>query len=707
VDAFGAELYEFRNEGIMSKAIRFSIFFALLIVLFGIGYLFNSTIIPSPDIENTWFYSGILMLLISTFFIEPYYSAPMNVTINSISLLLSLLSLKTLFTAKFDSWIWWSLFGYLALLFIASLFAIILRDTETSDDSFLNKSSKYLKKISVTLGSGRIVYSVLFIVFLLLYYSIQTYKTLLIMLFWAFIIIIEPYKLTIFRKEQTRANDVGKIIGVQSRKIFLSKLYNNRSAIAGVRLFDTVAFRYSMRDNPTTYFGLVIDRYLLNEEKWVKVLHVYETSAVNMKEKDNVLYKVSEIPNEEVNERIKRLVGIVIENSEISKIRFSFNSKLSKLEAGDIVEIKFGENAIYYQITNGITVKENLLDRNEIGFIRTEATQLGIWNSEEMIFEKYGWVPEINTPVYLSTTQATEKKIELPEYCIGKIPNIGIPAIIDLDTAIDHHIGILGITGSGKSFISIDIINNLIKLRKVICIDFTGEYSRKLTTGNPVRLLGDVEKLKDVEDMIAKYESSKSDKNKVDALNYKRKIVERITDHIREFYESTETNLGIFELPDLSNTTFILEFTSLFFDALFKYKKTVEGKLCLVIEEAHTIIPETNMLGDLGDYSSNKAVVNKIGQIALQGRKYGIGFIVIAQRTANVSKTILTQCNSLICFQAFDNTSFEFQKNYLDEEYIKAIPNMKRYHAVLVGKAFRSNIPMIVDLTREIEKRST
>lgn len=690
------------KEDEMSKAIRFLIFFSLLAILFVIAYLFNSTIIPSPDLENTWLYSGMVMLLISMFFIEPYYSAPMNVTINAISLLLSFLSIKSQFTAKFDSWIWWCLFVYIVVIFATSLMAIILRNNDLSEDDAVNKIATNMRKISVLLGSGRLVYSVVFVVFLLLFYGIQSYKTLVAMLFWALIIIIEPYKLKIVRQGKNKTTDVGKIIGVQSRKIFISKLYNNRTAIAGVRLFDTVAFRYSMRDNSNTYYGLVIDRYLLNEEKWVKVLHVYESTEANLKEKDNVLYKVDEIPNADVNEKIQRLVGIVIDNSEISRIRFSFNSKLNKLESGDIVEILQSDSVIYYQITNGVTVKENLLDRNEIGYIRTEATQLGVWNRKEMVFEKYGWVPEINTPVYLSTPQRVTEKIELPEYCIGKVPNIGIPAIIDLDTAIDHHIGILGITGSGKSFIAIDIINNLIKLRKVICIDFTGEYCEKLKDSNPVRLIGDPTKLQEVEDIIAKYESSKAEKNKVDALGYKRKLIERITEHINEFYQSKENNLGIFELPDLSNTSFILEFTSLFFDALFKYKKTVAGKLCLVIEEAHTIVPETNMLGDLGDYSSNKAVVNKIGQIALQGRKYGIGFIVIAQRTANVSKTILTQCNSLICFQAFDNTSFEFLKNYIDEEYIKAIPNMKKYHAVLVGKAFRSSIPMIVDLSRPI-----
>ncbi|MBC8367229.1 ATP-binding protein [bacterium] len=94
--------------------------------------------------------------------------------------------------------------------------------------------------------------------------------------------------------------------------------------------------------------------------------------------------------------------------------------------------------------------------------------------------------------------------------------------------------------------------------------------------------------------------------------------------------------------------------------------------------------------------------MNKIGQIALQGRKYGIGFLIIAQRTANVSKTVLTQCNSIICFQAFDETSYRFLENHLGVQMVKALPRLPKYHAIAVGKAFRSNIPMIVDLTRPL-----
>jgi DNA helicase HerA-like ATPase len=157
----------------------------------------------------------------------------------------------------------------------------------------------------------------------------------------------------------------------------------------------------------------------------------------------------------------------------------------------------------------------------------------------------------------------------------------------------------------------------------------------------------------------------------------------------------------VFELPDLSNTSFILEFTQMFLEGVFIYAKQNPGnKYCIVLEEAHTIIPESSFLGDLGDYGSNKGLVSKMGQIALQGRKYGVGFIVIAQRTANVSKTVLTQCNTVICFQAFDETSFTFLGNYVGKDMVQALPNLKQYHAIIAGKAVKSNMPMIVDLKR-------
>jgi DNA helicase HerA-like ATPase len=69
--------------------------------------------------------------------------------------------------------------------------------------------------------------------------------------------------------------------------------------------------------------------------------------------------------------------------------------------------------------------------------------------------------------------------------------------------------------------------------------------------------------------------------------------------------------------------------------------------------------------------------------------------MVIAQRTANVSKTVLTQCNSVVAFQQFDKTGADFLTNYMGSEMVGALPMLRPRQAIAVGKAFRSGMPTI------------
>src|SRR2546430_10232986 len=99
----------------------------------------------------------------------------------------------------------------------------------------------------------------------------------------------------------------------------------------------------------------------------------------------------------------------------------------------------------------------------------------------------------------------------------------------------------------------------------------------------------------------------------------------------------------------------------------------------------------------LGDFDS-KGLVAKIAQIALQGRKYKVGLLVIAQRTATVSKTVLTQCNTMITLTCFDETSMDFLRNLYGETHTKLIPNLPPLHAVVFGKGVRSERPIVVEI---------
>jgi uncharacterized protein len=99
----------------------------------------------------------------------------------------------------------------------------------------------------------------------------------------------------------------------------------------------------------------------------------------------------------------------------------------------------------------------------------------------------------------------------------------------------------------------------------------------------------------------------------------------------------------------------------------------------------------------LGDYDS-RGLVKKITQIALQRRKYRVGLLVIAQRTATVSKSVLTQCNTVITLNCFDETSLGFLGNVYGDAYTRLIPNLPKLYAVVFGKAVRSDRPVIVEI---------
>ena len=118
-------------------------------------------------------------------------------------------------------------------------------------------------------------------------------------------------------------------------------------------------------------------------------------------------------------------------------------------------------------------------------------------------------------------------------------------------------------------------------------------------------------------------------------------------------------NLALFELPEITNTKATLRLTELYLSTIMAWAREHRRarQVMIVLEEAHTIVPETFSSGFDSD---TQWVVSRIGQIALQGRKYGVGLLVVTQRTALVSKTILSQCNTFFTHSLIDQTSLNF-----------------------------------------------
>ncbi|WP_417334689.1 ATP-binding protein [Halarcobacter sp.] len=675
---------------------RFMIFVIFLVSFIFLNYQFTNSLLPSTNTKDLWFYSGLFMTLFSILFIEPYYSSPKNVITNAIPLFLVFMSIQNSFTNEI---FWWIAISIVLLLITLAIISMTIEDKNKSIDHWQNLFSDRIKRIIVVIGQGKVLYSSVFIVVLLTYYSIQDKYTLILFGIWFIIVSINPKSLsnTFSTAKKTYSKEaIGNIIGVESNGMYLTKIFEDKN---NIHKFDTIEFVYPFENAKQVSQGLVFDTYLLNDEKWAKVLELKKENK-NSKYDDNIVYKASLSQELKLND----FVGVIAENSTIGKIKFHYSKKDDNLEEGDLVEVNIKGKVIYYQVVEGFTNIEVLESKNKSGFIQGEAIQLGEWNNDNLNFNKYGWVPQINTPIYIANTDSINiNEFSYPEYKLGVIPKTHLPSVINLHDAVSHHMALIGVTGSGKSFLAREIIKELQNDTKVICVDFTGEYIKELASLKPIHLINS-SKLSEVEKHIADKETEANKgryADKAKLLEYKTNIQEKLNEYIDTFIKSPDDKISLFELPELSNTTFILEFTQMFLEGVFNYAKQNEGqKICIVLEEAHTIIPETNFLGDLGDYGSTKALVSKMSQIALQGRKYGVGLMILAQRTANVSKTVLTQCNTIVCFQAFDETSFTFLSNYIGKDLVQTLPHLKQYHAVVTGKAIKSNLPMIIDLDR-------
>jgi hypothetical protein len=193
----------------------------------------------------------------------------------------------------------------------------------------------------------------------------------------------------------------------------------------------------------------------------------------------------------------------VVEGSNISSIRFEVASN-NQLQEGLLVFVCQGKKIIYYQIIDAIT-EEETFSKNPRGKHIAIAGQLGELHPKKG-FIKHGWLPFMNTPVFLPQRKlkAVEKrKIDDDEMEIGAIPNTKIPIIISLKDMLEYHTALLGVTGTGKTELAFDIIKNQIKRGiKVVCIDFTGEYSPRLSDLKPSSLGLDEAQSEELQDRI-------------------------------------------------------------------------------------------------------------------------------------------------------------------------------------------------------------
>src|SRR5690606_9938468 len=134
-----------------------------------------------------------------------------------------------------------------------------------------------------------------------------------------------------------------------------------------------------------------------------------------------------------------------------------------------------------------------------------------------------------------------------------------------------HHMAVVGVTGTGKSVFSRNLIRQYLKdgNTKVICIDFTGEYIGKFADLNPIKTIDEVvseQLFKDI-DYIEIEIGNNYNKDNDNSRQRKKEVSEKIHEQVEAFLKGDD-KLSIFELPHVENTTGVLTYTKTFFRLL-------------------------------------------------------------------------------------------------------------------------------------------
>jgi len=709
----GAEVKTYLDQ--KSRLIAILIYVGLLLVL---SVVITGEWIPSSSGKRLWFLSGI-GLWVFALLTAPWFRPPRDSIANSVAavLLLAFLDFKNVNQFRMELNVFrWIAFGLISFTAVVAAISLLLKDTNPLEKPKAAYLANSCFRLSDTLGKGEIAFTPGALISIIGYYQAAPIQQLWLLFAWVFLVSVRPVELLLSlimqfwsRQDVSKTGAiVGTIARVDNPNIVRVSLCSedvwtpgnicvvclpNGNQVYALPLFTHV------QESQVVGTGLCHGK---PESQIPKALpgHVYR--ALTEVNADDIIAELSG-----QTEKVE-LVGFVVEDSNIQSIRFEVSPN-AKLQQGTLVWCRQGKDTIYYQILDARTVEESF-ESNPRGKHVATATQLGCLDPEKNCFTKASWLPSMNSPVFATAAPIGCPNINIPkdEFVVGEIPGSNIEVRVGFNDLLEFHSAILGVTGTGKTELAFDIIKKALEMdTKVFCVDFTGEYSARLSEHTPQSLGLTDEQAKELnEKLFAVDTGAYGAKDEKKALQeFVDKIREPIQNTVDKFLRDGGAAVGIFDLPEITNTKATLRATELYLSSIMGWarKHRRARKILIVLEEAHTIIPET--AGSGFDYDT-QWVVSRISQIALQGRKYGVGLLVISQRTALVSKSILSQCNTYFCFSLVDNTSLDYMANVFTSEHVKSIPNLRFLEALVFGKAIRSERPLLIKMKYDPKKRT-
>jgi hypothetical protein len=113
--------------------------------------------------------------------------------------------------------------------------------------------------------------------------------------------------------------------------------------------------------------------------------------------------------------------------------------------------------------------------------------------------------------------------------------------------------------------------------------------------------------------------------------------------------------------------------------------------ILIVFEEAHTYLSMT---------SQSKAARKTVERIAKEGRKYGVSCMIVSQRPAEISETIVAQCNNFVAMRLLNPNDQNYVRKLVPDSqsnFIDVLPTLKQGEAFIIGDSVALPVRVLID----------
>jgi len=708
-----------------SQPVRLLFLLIYLAFLFAMNRLGFDQWLPLTNPKGLWFYSGAAALILGSLLVTPFFTSPANAISYLIAALIAILAFTTPSSAPLDMLPKLILVSFCLIMLTVCCLSIILK---ANTNRWPHNIAESCRILADTLGRPRFVYAIIIAYALWEYHRANPWELFFVGVSGIVIAAqqpIETFSNMIQRihkiwRPSTGPQIIGTMVAHQIPDLLLIRQDGTEAIDPGSCLLIADAHApfkigttlgYCGRDEGVLLRAIEITvpkQHRTHLEDLTK--HVSGGSVCFLDQTETDAFR----DDVYLLKRFNSLIGIVAPESSTERLYFEIIHERD-IEQGRLVEAFVGNNKVLYQILDGLTKEEIIQQKNTYGYSRGEAVQIGIWDEVKRKFRPCNWIPRLNSPVFL---KAVEKQ-NYNEKAVGHFPLTSYDVEIkNLDELVTHNTAILGILGVGKSMLAIELVERMIAYGiKVVCIDLTNQYANELAhfydSAYEAKCLKAIQSAGEIE-----INSVSDHPEKGGSIQHLRKAIykdleqflKKDAPHNLKIYNPAalsatkqeqepksfkvgnewQRSAGLWRVTPVEITCIITEICL----SLLQNEMTDKAQVCIVFEEAHSLVPEWNSVASEGD----KTATNGTARAILQGRKYGLGCLLVTQRTANVTKTILNQCNTIFAMRTFDDTGKEFLSNYIGSGYASKLPSLRERHAVFFGRASSCENPVMIRL---------